>query len=128
MNKFVHIVKKVLVNAVFAGIVITTTTGFTTGIANTKFGSFAGDQSKMVKCYPNPATSFVNFDFNGSVNGKDYQLQVYSFSGKKLYETAVSNQRNNLPLGNDFYRGLYIYQVKDKAGKILESGKFQVVK
>jgi hypothetical protein len=28
----------------------------------------------------------------------------------------------------DFYRGVYIFQVRDGQGNIVESGKFQVVK
>ena len=27
---------------------------------------------------------------------------------------------------NDFYRGVYIFQLRDKSGKVIDSGKFQV--
>ena len=29
---------------------------------------------------------------------------------------------------NEYQRGLYIYQIKDRTGRIVDSGKFQVVK
>ncbi len=85
-------------------------------------------QVKAVKCYPNPAVSFVNFEFPSDVISKSYSLQVYSFTGKKMYETNISNVKITLSLTNDFYRGIYVYQLRDKSGRILETGKFQVAK
>ena len=83
-------------------------------------------QDKIVKCYPNPAISFVNFEFSTDVISKNYYLQVYSFTGKKMYETRVTNNKLTLTFSNDFYRGIYVYQFTDKSGKILETGKFQI--
>lgn len=47
--------------------------------------------------------------------------------GKKVYELQNVNNKNTVDLSN-FYRGVYIFQLRDKNGKIVESGKFQVVK
>ena len=47
--------------------------------------------------------------------------------GKKVYELTNTTQRISVSLTN-FYRGIYIYQLRDKTGKIIESGKFQIVK
>ena len=47
--------------------------------------------------------------------------------GKKIIEQNNIPPRINLPL-DDFYRGIYVYQLRDKEGKIIDSGKFQVVK
>jgi zona occludens toxin (predicted ATPase) len=86
-------------------------------------------QPKIVKCYPNPAISFVNFELvNNNIISKNYTLEVFSFIGKKMYSTAISNEKITLTLSNDFYRGIYVYQVRDKSGRILETGKFQVTK
>lgn len=95
---------------------------------NNNADSFTPLQAKIVKCYPNPAISFVNFEFATDVISKSYFLQVYSFTGKKMYETNVSNSKITLLLTNEFYRGIYVYQFSDKSGKILETGKFQVTK
>lgn len=87
-----------------------------------------GVQVKNIKCYPNPAISFVNFEFPVDYTSKGYSLQVYSFTGKKMYESVITNVKATLTFTSDFYRGIYIYQCQDKTGKIIETGKFQVNK
>ncbi len=87
-----------------------------------------GLQPKIVKCYPNPAISFINFEFPADAISKDYFLSVYSFTGKKMYESTVANTKLTLAFTNEFYRGIYVYQFTDKGGKILETGKFQVTR
>lgn len=96
--------------------------------------SFKDDQNpstnvQVVKCYPNPATSFVNFEFPKNFD-KSNTLFVFSFVGKKMTEVPVSNANNNIITITltDYYRGLYVYQVRDKGGNIIESGKFSVNK
>lgn len=88
---------------------------------------FPDDQVKIVQLYPNPATSIIFFEF-----AKDYDkqnvLQVYSFMGKKMAELLVNANKISLNLDNNYYRGIYIYQLRDKSGQIIETGKFQVVK
>lgn len=83
-------------------------------------------QSKVVRFYPNPATSIINFEFSKPVQ-RDYILQVFSFVGKKVFELNGVSQKTSVPL-TDFYRGIYIFQLRDKSGRIIESGKFQVSK
>ncbi|HEY2728115.1 MAG TPA: T9SS type A sorting domain-containing protein [Parafilimonas sp.] len=85
-------------------------------------------QTKTIKCYPNPAVSFVNFEFPADYISKNYTLQVYSFTGRKMYEADVTSLKATLTFTNDFYRGIYIYQLQDKTGKIIETGKFQVTR
>ena len=82
--------------------------------------------NRIIKFYPNPATSFINFDFlrNYDVN---HTLSIFNFMGKKIIEIKNTPSRINLNLV-DFFRGIYIYQLRDKNGNIMETGKFQVVK
>lgn len=81
----------------------------------------------ILRFYPNPATSFVNFDFQKSFD-RGYSIQVYNaILGKKMYEANNINERTTLNL-TDFNRGIYIYQLYDRTGKMIESGKFQVNK
>jgi hypothetical protein len=47
--------------------------------------------------------------------------------GKKVYEVKNTAPRITINL-DDFYRGIYVFQLRDKNGLILETGKFQVVK
>lgn len=83
-------------------------------------------QSKVVRFYPNPATNIINFEFSKPVQ-KDYILQVFNFVGKKVFESNAVLQKTSVLL-TDFYRGIYIFQLRDKSGRIIESGKFQVNK
>ena len=83
---------------------------------------------KIVKCYPNPAVSFVNFDVDFNQVNKGNSIQVYSFSGKKLFESQILAVRTTLTFNENYFRGIYVYQLKDKTGRIIETGNFQVVK
>lgn len=82
--------------------------------------------AKLIKPYPIPATTAINFDFLYGYN-KTFSLQIYNFMGKKVVEINKLLPRMYMPL-EDFYRGMYVYQLRDKEGNIIESGKFQVVK
>ena len=79
--------------------------------------------SPIVRLYPNPATSFVTFDFQKEYE-RGYSIQVFSFLGKKMYESANLSQKTTINL-SDYNRGIYIYQLFDRNGKLVESGKFQ---
>lgn len=101
------------------------------------FGSFAGyAQSgtvtppqvpvKMVRFFPNPATSLINFEFQ-KVSTQSYAFQVFNFLGKKVIDLPQVSARTQIDLTN-YSRGLYIFQLKDSKGRVIESGKFQVEK
>lgn len=79
----------------------------------------------VVRFYPNPATSFVTFDFQKGP-GAGYSMQIYNFpQGKKVHETKNMSQRTTISL-TEYNRGVYIYQLRDRTGRMVESGKFQV--
>jgi ABC-type metal ion transport system substrate-binding protein len=84
-------------------------------------------QIRTVQCYPNPATSFVNFEFAANTEKQNYTLAIYSFIGNKISESAITTSKITVTLEN-YQRGLYVFQLKNKVGQIIESGKFQVVK
>ncbi|GAC1425148.1 MAG: hypothetical protein NVSMB7_01380 [Chitinophagaceae bacterium] len=80
--------------------------------------------ARVTKFYPNPAVSQITFDIGQSAD-KSYSFQVYNFVGKKVLDVAAVSQRTVVNV-TDFYRGVYIFQLKDKTGKMIDSGKFQV--
>ena len=82
--------------------------------------------SRIIKFYPNPDTSIINFDFANSYD-KNCNFQIFSFVGKKVYELNNLSPKTIVNL-NDFYRGIYIFQLRDRNGKVIDSGKFQVSK
>jgi hypothetical protein len=85
-------------------------------------------ENKIIQIYPNPATTVINFTFQGNNNSKEHIFQIYSFIGKKMLETRVQTSKLTIQLNENYYRGIYIYQLRDMAGRLIESGKFQVVK
>ena len=93
-------------------------------------GKFSMDPTSQsahfVRFYPNPATAVVNFDFVRGYNA-NYSLLIFNFMGKKVYELRNTPSRVNINL-EDFFRGIYIYQLRNGSGIVVESGKFQVVK
>jgi hypothetical protein len=81
---------------------------------------------KLIKLYPIPATTVINFDF---VNGYDRNLifEVYNFTGKKVYELKNPTPKITLTLDN-FSRGFYYYQLRDRSNRIIETVRFLVLK
>lgn len=123
MSKNLHIsfiTKSVLALFIF---VMSCISAFSTKYENKPVGA----QIKIVKCYPNPASSVINFEFQ-TVADKNSVLQIYSFSGKKMSDVNVTSGKITVNLDNNYYRGIYYFQLRDKNGKIIETGKFQVVK
>ena len=94
--------------------------------AQQKLASQGVPAAKVLKSYPNPATSVINFDIAKGTNNF-YTLQLFNFMGRKVSERIGSAERISFLL-DGFYRGVYIYQLKDRYGKIVDSGKFQVIK
>ena len=83
-------------------------------------------QGTILRFYPNPATTVITFDFQ-KLYEKGYSIQVYNFLGRKMLEQNNIADRTQINL-TDFTRGVYVYQLRDKTGKLVESGKFQVSK
>jgi len=81
---------------------------------------------RVLKLYPNPATTFIKIEFQKNYNN-GFNLQIINFLGKQVYELRNLNTTTSLDL-TTFPRGVYIYQLKDREGKMVESGKFQVAK
>jgi hypothetical protein len=84
------------------------------------------NQPKITRFYPSPASSYITFEFQRNVE-KIYALQIYSFIGNKTHEVIVTSNKVTVSL-DGYFRGLYQFQLRDKAGNIIESGKFLVVK
>lgn len=90
-------------------------------------GAFSeGNQSAILRFYPNPATSVITFDFQKNYD-KGYTLLLYNFLGRKMLEQTNLPERTTIDLAN-FTRGVYVYQLRDRTGALVESGKFQVSK
>jgi Secretion system C-terminal sorting domain len=82
------------------------------------------DTQVKVRLYPNPAQSYITIDFQSNYQ-KGLTLVVYSFLGKKMYESQNVTEKTTLNL-NEYNRGVYFYHIMDPSNKILLTGKFQV--
>jgi hypothetical protein len=80
----------------------------------------------VIKFYPNPAISFITFDLQKN-SDKGYDMQIFNFLGKVVFEQKNIPTKTTINL-SEYSRGVYIYQLRDHDGKILDSGKFQVSK
>ena len=119
INTFV-VLKKIFYIFLFIG------TFHFTSTAQVKPARIANEDAKTVKIYPNPATTYINFEFDKN-DLNSYSLLIFNFIGKKVEELKIVDVKMTISL-IDYYRGIYIFQLRDKQGNIAESGKFQVVK
>jgi len=86
-----------------------------------------GIQTSILRFYPNPATTAITFDFQ-RLYEKGYSIQIYNaVLGRKMIEQLNINNKTTIDLSN-FTRGVYVYQLFDRNGKLVETGKFQVSK
>ena len=95
-----------------------------TSFAQSKSSADNGNQAKLINFYPNPASSSISFDFMRGYD-KSFSFQVYNFIGKKIIELRSVAPKTVVDL-TYCYRGVYIFQVRDKNGKVVESGRFTV--
>lgn len=87
--------------------------------------SVTNGDDKIVRTYPNPATTYITFDLQKNYK-PGYSIQIYNgVLGRKMFETNNIQEKTTINL-NEFTRGIYIYHLVDASGKIVESGKFQV--
>ena len=93
-------------------------------ISQTRSDAYA--EVKVTKFYPNPAVNQITFSFENGFE-KDKTFQIFNFIGKKVFEQQTILPKTIVDL-TEFYRGVYIFQIRDRNGKIIESGKFQVAK
>lgn len=87
----------------------------------------AGMQVSILRFYPNPATTVINFDFQ-RLYEKGYSIHIYNaVLGRKMLEQNNISEKNTIDLSH-FTRGVYVYQLFDRSGRLIETGKFQVSK
>jgi hypothetical protein len=97
----------------------------TFGLVTSSIGQSRQPDVKGVKVFPNPATTYVNFDFDPGQDLTNHSLKVFNFIGKKIFETNLLTRRTVINL-NDYFRGVYTYQLTDRNGYVIANGKFHV--
>ncbi len=119
MAIFITQVKKIIVITSLIFIVIT-------GFAQKSTVRDNSSISKLVQFFPNPASASINFEFKYTIE-RGSVIQFYSFLGRKTASLPITGNRMQVSL-SDFITGIYIFQVRDASGRLVESNKFQVAK
>lgn len=86
-----------------------------------------GQVPRQIRCYPNPATTAIFFELKARNPQENAQLRIYNFLGKKVLDIPRMNTNIRVDV-NNLNRGIYIYQLTDMHGRVMESGKFHVEK
>jgi hypothetical protein len=81
---------------------------------------------RTTRFFPTPATSVINFEISRP-SAETYGLRLFNFLGKKVLELPRVSNTTRIDL-TGFTRGIYIFQILDASGKVIESGKFSVEK
>ena len=81
---------------------------------------------KIIKFYPNPATVNITFDIQKPIE-KGCTIQIYSILGNKVMTIPVTSNHVYANI-SELFRGVYVFHLRNAAGKIIESNKFQVNK
>lgn len=76
--------------------------------------------------FPNPATDFVNFEFEVPEKYTDQRLLIFNSNGQLIRESPVLDNENRLSLDvRNFGSGNYFYQLRSES-LLLVAGKFLV--
>lgn len=78
----------------------------------------------QAKIYPNPASTYVYFDWDNTIHSKVI-LNIFDVNGKIIEQVNSSNQQEKINLAN-WAAGLYYYEFMNRDGQTLNCGKFLV--
>jgi hypothetical protein len=83
-----------------------------------------GEEKTTVRFYPNPAVNFITFEMKKPVE-PGTAIHVFSFLGRQIAQVPVNAQRVTVNV-SDYFRGVYVFQLRAPSGRIIETNKFQV--
>jgi len=109
------------------GLILLSLGGYSFGQSEPVRPAANGQTPRQIRCYPNPATTAIFFELKARNPQESAQLRIYNFLGKKVVDIPRMNTNIRIDL-NNLNRGIYIYQLTDVQGRIMESGKFHVEK
>ena len=97
---------------------------FTWGGPFTGINGVKASNVESANVYPNPATNSVTFSFP---DNSPKTIIIFDITGKKMESDLVKNTSIILNTGG-LAGGLYIYQISDLSGGLLQTGKLSIVK
>ncbi len=82
------------------------------------------ESNPIVKVYPNPASSQITFEIS---SGENKWVRIIDETGRQIQTGAIYN--NAAQLNTIAYpAGIYFYEVVDKSNRVVDRGKFSVVR
>ena len=78
--------------------------------------------SNGINIYPNPASSELFVDFENPIKG---DLLIYDLSGRIVLNTTLSDVKTKISVAT-LPKNTYLYNITDRTGKILKSGRIQL--
>jgi hypothetical protein len=92
-------------------------------LISSKLGVDEIADNSTANVYPNPASSLVNMDItSASPNG---YIRIFDLTGREIETTPFRNGKAQFNVSN-YAIGMYLYQVIDMNGTLLNQGKFCV--
>jgi hypothetical protein len=88
-----------------------------------KYSSVSNVLFNIIKLYPNPAYSHLNIDFNDYSKLSGYNIEIMNNAGKSVYNSTVTQKLVSIDLSTWTGKGLYFVNIRDSAGKLLETKK-----
>jgi hypothetical protein len=80
--------------------------------------------ANSVLAYPNPSSTMVTFKMSA---GENQYITITDITGRTLSTLPVYNNQIQLNV-SAYSSGIYLYNILDKSGNVLNRGKFSVVK
>ncbi len=82
--------------------------------------SFSSEKT-FFKIYPNPVNDKLNILSINSI--KETDIRIYNTIGEMVKESLMNKDLTTLNV-SDLSKGFYFYQITDRSGKLLDTGKF----
>jgi hypothetical protein len=77
----------------------------------------------QIRIYPNPASTYLNFDYGRLKVINDYNLVIKNILGQQVFHKVITSQTDNLNSSNWGGNGIYFAQVVDLQGNTINLGK-----
>lgn len=81
-------------------------------------------EEPVVEVYPNPAKNIV---YINNLKAETVNMELYSIAGAKVMQTNVGKGKTEADISS-VAGGTYFFQVKNKAGDIIQTGRLNVAK
>ena len=76
------------------------------------------------KVFPNPSSTGFQFQIPGFKSNGETKLQLFDMTGREILEQDIFSETTSVK--SDFAAGVYLYQVKNGVGEILNKGKIVI--